>query len=267
MQVDAVMLTKKYQHNAEEDVVLNLGDKIKEGVSLTLDQIVVKRPERVSEIEQGVTQSSLASPMAGKVSNLPKQEEVLHSVKNAAFFPTRMVQANVETNEITIYAKQSDELPLAALKGFEVEMAKKFPSWKTVIVPAPQALPYVYFDVGTRELSEQKLKALDTVIWALKRWEVSQAEVVGFASTLGEYSRFNNRSLAYVRAKHVADIMTKAGLKATPRGEYLGNAQKREERNYGTNSFHRVEVRLGRNFQFNNPLPEAPAQQQDGLAE
>ena len=141
-------------------------------------------------------------------------------------------------------------------------MEKKFPTWQTTVIPAPQSLPYVYFDVGARELSEDKMKALDTLIWALKRWEITQAEVVGFASTIGEYSRFNNRSLAYVRAKHVADKMVEAGLQVKPRGEYLSRAQKREEREYGTNSFHRVEVRLGRKVKFNNPVPELAAEQE-----
>ena len=259
VRVDAVMLTKEYQHNAEEDIIANLGDKVKEGVTLTLDQIVVKRPEQVEEPAVEVTQSSLSSPMTAKVNSLSKREEMLNTVHNAVFFPTRLVEADVEKHEISIYARQSDEVNLGILRGFELEMERKFPAWKTFVIPAPQSLPYVYFDVGARELSEDKMKVLDTVVWALKRWEINQAEVVGFASTIGEYSRFNNRSLAYVRAKHVADKMTEAGLQAKPRGEYLSRAQKREEREYGTNSFHRVEVRLGRKVQFNNPLPKMDA--------
>ncbi len=254
LRVDAVMLTKDYQQNAESDVASNLKEKIERGVNVTLDQIVVKRHEKIKEAVPEVTQSSLVSPMQAKVNTLTQQEEMLKSVHNAVFFPTRLVQADVEKNEITIYARQSDDVNLAILKRFETDMEKKFPTWRTHVIPAPQPLPYVYFDVGARELSQEKVKALDTVIWALKRWEINQAEVVGFASTIGEYSRFNNRSLAYVRANHVATKMQEAGFKVKARGEYLSRAQKREEREYGTNSFHRVEVRLGRKVQFRKPL-------------
>lgn len=264
LRVDAVMLTKDYQHNAESDVALNLTDKIERGVNLTLDQIVVKRQEEIKEAAAPeVTKSSLVSPMQTKVNSLAQQEEMLQSVHNAVFFPTRLVQADVEKNNITIYARKSDDVSLGILKRFEEDMKEKFPTWNTTVIPAPQALPYVYFDVGARELSEDKVKALDTVVWALNRWEVDAAEVVGFASTIGELSRFDNRSLAYIRAQHVAEKMKEAGVKVKSRGEYLSQAQKREEREYGTFSFHRVEVRLGRDFQPNKPLPQVANNEQE----
>ncbi len=253
IRVDSLMLTRVYKRQAEQKVSEILNEKLQRGVQLTLDQIVVKKQDAVEAVSEVKPSSTLVSPMQGKMAFMTQREEMLQQLRSAIFFPTRAVQADVENKVITIQARKTPQVPLSALHQFEESLQRKYPDWQITVIPAFQALPYVFFDVGAATLTVPQQSRLTHHLWALKRWEVEAVNVIGFASTLGEYQRFNNNSLAYRRANFVAELIEKNAIKATAISEYKQPNQKRAERDYGTRSFHRVEIRVSREAEPASP--------------
>lgn len=256
--VDCLVVTDAYSPEAENDLKGVLEQSIGKPVNLSLDQIVVAKEdqEKIEEAEESLPDSALTNPMQAKLSLLTAQEEMAQAIKNAVFFPLKFVKVDPENDTVSIYPKAAKGVNLTVQHSIEEKLRSRFPGWSVFVVPPVQVLPFVYFEIGQDIPTELEKEKVSDIIWALRRWDISEVNVVGFASSVGEFERFNNTSLAYRRARSVADLIEGEGFKVKIRSEYTSFDQRREERNFGINSLHRVEVRFARQAD----LPELEVQ-------
>ncbi len=244
--VDCIIITDMYAPEAERDLQAKLEKDLGKKVNLSLDQIVVAKHEQEKVVQEKgkLPDSALTNPMQAKLSLLTAQEEMAQAIKNSVFFPLQFVRVDAENDTVVVYPKSAKGVNFAVLHSVEEKLRSRFPDWSVFVVPPVQALPFVFFEIGKSDLSTLEQEKVNDIIWALRRWDVKEVAVVGYASTVGEYERFNNNSLAYRRAKAVLDRLEEEGIKVKPRSEYTSFDQRREEFNFGINSLHRVEVRL-----------------------
>ena len=244
--VDCIIITDSYTPNAVNTLRDSMQKTLDKKVLLTLDQIVVAKhqQEQVSKQQEKIADSALANPIQTKLNALSVQEEIIKSINLAVFFPLQFIQVDAQSSTITIYPTSSKGINLAVLYGIEQSFRARFPDWSVFVVPPVQALPFVFFDIGQHELATTEIEKVNHIIWALQRWKVQHVAVVGYASTVGEHQRFNNNSLAYKRATVVLNRLEEQGIKAIARSDYTAFDQHREERHFGINSLHRVEIRL-----------------------
>jgi len=246
--VDGIVITDVYLPNAAGAIKGILENSLGRSVNLSLDQIVIAKEEqkKIELIETNISESVLTNPIQAEPSGLTAQDEMTQAIENTVFFPLKFVNVDVKKNKVFIYPRANKDAPLNVLQSVENKLAQRFPNWSITIIPPAQSLPFVYFDIGKNEPTVLEADKVDNIIWALRRWEISDVAIIGFASSEGEFQRFNNTSLAYRRARAVADRIEAAGLNVKIRSEYASFDQKREERDFGINSFHRVEVRLSK---------------------
>ncbi len=253
--VDCLVVTDAYSPHAAAAIKTQIEQSIGRPVNLALDQIVIAKEDqkKIKKAEQKIPESALTNPIQSNLTLLTEQEEITQAVTNTVFFPLKFVKVDVDNDAVAIYPRATKGVNLTVFKSVEDKLSQRFPDWTVSVVPPVQALPFIYFEIGKNAPTALEAEKVDSIIWALQRWDVSQVAVVGFASSVGEYERFNNTSLAYRRARTVADIIEAGGLTAQIRSEYTSFDQKRDERNFGVNSFHRVEVRFSRNTDLPDP--------------
>lgn len=145
---------------------------------------------------------------------------------------------------VAIYSSDARGVSLKNLKQFETTLRRRYPEWLTKIIPPFQALPFIYYEVGSDQLTQPEKEKLTEIIWALQRWDTQEVVIIGFASTIGEFEHFNNKTLAARRANRVVATMQASGIKAQSRAEYRSFKQHQEEPYYGYNYYQRVEVRI-----------------------
>lgn len=246
--VDCIMVTDVYAPEAEKDLQEKLAKSLRRNVNLSLDQIVVARhdQEKVVQEQEKLPDTALSNPMQARMTLLTTQEEMAQTIKNSVFFPLQFVKVDAGNSAVAIYPKQSKGVNLAVLHSVEEKLRSRFPDWSVFVVPPVQALPFVFFDIGKDRMSTLEAEKVKDTIWAIRRWDVPEVAVIGYASTIGEFERFDNTSLAYRRANAVAQALAQENIKVVTRAEYRSFKQKREELNYGINSLQRVEIRLVR---------------------
>jgi hypothetical protein len=263
-------VTDIYAPDAEEEIKDALERRMQKPVMLSLDQIVLARSEqkKAESQEKQSADTALVNPVQAKLSLLTAQEEMGQAIKNAVFFPLNFVKVDPEKDVVIIHPKASRGVSLAILRSVEDKLHARFPDWTVTVIPPVQALPYIFYEIGQDWPSGEEEEKIGDIVWALRRWDVTQVAVVGYASTIGEFENFSNASLAYRRANFVVKRLKQEGIEATTRAEYRSYNQKREERNYGVNSFHRVEVRLVKNVDvFSEPESAAPEPPPDRASE
>ena len=246
--IDGLVVTDVYLSNASSAIKEILENSLSRPINLSLDQIVIAKEEqkKIELVEQSTSESVLTNTIQAELPLRTGREEMARAIEDTIFFPLRFFKISVKKNEVFIYPRASKGVNLTVLKAVEDKLAQRFPEWSVFVVPPAQALPFVYFNIGENQPVDLEADKVDNIIWALQRWEIADVAIIGFASSSGEFQRFNNTSLAYRRARAVADSIEAAGLNVEIRSEYTSFDQKRKERNFGINSFHRVEVRLSK---------------------
>lgn len=246
--VECIMITDTYIPSAKEDIQKTLYEEIGLPVVLSLDQIIVARSQqqKILEEKEKISESALTNVAQEKLSLASAQDEITQSIKNEVFFPVKFVQVDTENNRILVYPESSERMDISILRNVENTLRARFPDWSIFVIPPVQALPYVFFDIGDDKLSRVAQEKLMDISWTLRRWNVSEVTVLGYASSVGESQRFNNSSLAYKRAENVKNLLENEDVSATIRAEYKGRYQASEEREYGIRAFQRVEVRLSK---------------------
>lgn len=252
--VDCILVTDSYAPGAQAEIEKNLSEALQKKVVLSLDQIILAKSEQ-KKIEDTVpvqNDTVLTNPVQAKPGMMNAQDDMTQAIENAVLFPLDAVNVDSKNDAVTIYPRPEKAVTFALLRRMEEELGRRFPDWSVRIVPPFQVLPYVYFDTGKQVPEGEELSKLDDIIWALKRWGVEEAAIIGYASTVGEFQNFNNTSLAYRRANSVVKHLEAAGIKAVTKAEYRTYNQRQEERAFGINSFQRVEIRPVNN---SAPLP------------
>lgn len=266
--IDTVVLTSEYRAKAQPDISAQLAEKIDGNFALYLDQVVVAHETIKAAEDKPASEKAVASvlqapspPPAAPVpvpveaplppappNAKPRREEMLETLRQAVFLTVESINVDAEHKRASIYPKLDKSVALASLHPLEARLQQRYPDWKITVVPPFQALPPIYFGINSDTLDDSEAGKLDDFAWALKHWGIGRVEVVGYASTAGEFKRrrkrFDNSALAYNRAMRVAGVLKAAGIEAIPQAEYPSFRQREKEQRDGINRFHRVEIRF-----------------------
>lgn len=248
--IDAVILTPRYRSGAQAALKALLAEKTGADIAFSLDQIVVDH-ETIVEAEKTVPQAenALNSALNAQPPHKTRTEEMSEALNQAVFFPADYIKVDAENKIASIHAGATKGVDIVTLRQFENGLTERYPGWTIHVIPPFQALPPVYFESGADSPSATEEENIADIIWALHRWGTEEVAVVGFASTAGELESFDNTSLAWRRATNIRKRLEQSGVRADARAEYLSFRQRDKERDRGTNSFQRVEIRI-------LPLPE-----------
>lgn len=246
MAVNSIMITDSYKPKAEKELQEYLEKKFGKTVNLSLNQIVMakQQQEEVAQSQDVVVDTALANPAHSKLDLLNTQEEMAQTIKSSVFFPFQFVSVDAENDSVVVYPKPDKGLTLDILHNIEGELRARFPGWSVTVIPPVQPFPPVFFEMGKDDLAPLEGKKIRNIAWALRRWEITDIAVIGYASTVGEFEKFDNTSLAFRRAETVMRIFEQEKINALPKAEYRSFKQRQEEMNYGIRSLQRVEIRL-----------------------
>jgi outer membrane protein OmpA-like peptidoglycan-associated protein len=131
-------------------------------------------------------------------------------------------------------------LSMIESRQLETRLAGVDPAWSVQVAPPAQALPAIEFRPDSSALDEVSIRQLETVAWALQRWNMTEVDVFGLASSDGKVAR--NRLLARERAEAVAAWLIDKGISSTVRPSFERRSQQPVERERGAAAFRRVEI-------------------------
>ena len=245
VRINATVLTKDYDGDAEQKLAAHIAQRLGAPVSLNLDQVLVDHARAIDSAEiLRLTQQNIAAPLQAQIAELNKRDKLASEIRNAASFPIESLSVNEEAKTASIAAAPSKVISLASYREMETELARRFSGWRIRVRPSAQALPPLFFESGGVTLAAESLADFETILWALERWGADEVTVVGYASTAGSLRRFDNRQLAYRRAEAVSKLFAERGIDAEAIGEYQSYRQSAKERELGLANFQRVDVRL-----------------------
>lgn len=247
LQIEATVLTKERVYGAESQLQELLTEKIGRKVSMNLVQVLIDQDvnlERAKFLE--LANSSLADPLRAEISKIEALSEARRTaaeLRNAVPFSLAGADINTDLRQAQFFAARQSNFSIAAYQAIEAGLSSNFPNWSIKVVPPIMDLPLISFAKGEDALASDMRGTLETCEWALKRWEVSQLEIVGYASTSGALENFDNQSLAFRRAYAIAEYFRGRGFQAQPVGEYRAFRQSAQERALGYQRFQTVLVR------------------------
>ena len=243
VKVDAVVLTKSYDAGAEHRLQTALERAVGQSVVLDLDQVLVDQDRPLDPAEfLRLAETSLTAPLQAQIAQMTRRDQLTEDFRAVAPFKVGAVEVDTQSRVATLYAGPTKYIDFAAYREIETELATRYPTWRLQVIPPPQALPPVPFDLGSASLNPAARDILDTIHWTLDRWGLKQVSATGYASTAGP--RRLNRTLTLARAQNVADYLRVHGIEALVIGEFWQRDQDAVERLYGLSRFHRVDVAL-----------------------
>ena len=240
IQILQTVMTHERVPTAEAQLTEHYSKVLKAPVKVRLLQVLVDQAKPIDTATvQRLALSSLA-PLQRQINVIDERAQSEASVRDAVPFKALAVDVDAENRRVMIVPAPNASLSLASYHEMEQQLSAHFPEWSIAITPSVRDLPSVSFDQGGANISEEGLEVVDTIVWALKRWDVKAVEVEGHSSIGGSASA--NRRLALARAQAVADQLTAQGFEATPVSAYTVPKQATKERELGKASFQSATV-------------------------
>lgn len=240
--VDAVVITKTYNPKVKESIRKELEDSFQRPVDLNLVQIALTKDEDINAVESRV---KVGNNLVGSGSSLNERVNAHEDFKNhlskSIWFPHTFIHIDNEQRNVQIFASSDPSISLRSLRDSEEALARQFPEWTFLVYPPQNHLPSLYFDPSQFQLNEQGVKQLEDVMWALKRWDIRDVDIIGYASTTGK--EVSNAKLAHQRSQAIANILKEDGFVVHVRGRYLTQNQREKEKYKGLGSYQRVDLR------------------------
>lgn len=244
--VDTVVITNIYKPEAEDSLAERITNVLGTSVNLSLDQIIVAR-EEIVDTAALENETLLKNNLQTQVAQINMRDDMVKTIRGAAFFPLEFINIDNEQKRLSVSPAASEGLNISLLREFETSLQQRFPEWAVIVIPNTQTLPVIYFDIGESNLSPAEREKVEDSMWALRRWNITDVLVMGYASTVGGRQSALNRELAYNRASVVASVLNEGGIDTALRSEFGRFDQTRDERDYGINSLHKVEIRFNAN--------------------
>ncbi len=244
--IDTLILTKKYDFKAQEEILAKLEPALGSKVILSLDQLITRQdPNNADALSMQISQNALSVPVASTdITIASKAFDSITRLREALPLAADIAPSEGNASAFIIHPKPVKGGTVGLFRKMEEELNKKFEGFDIKIVPPVTRLPDIYFPTGAEAPDASGIEALNDCLWALARWGVQEVEVVGFASTLGEQDAFDNQSLAYRRARSIAKRFEAEGLHAAIKSEYQTFQQREDEKHHGMGDFQKVEIRL-----------------------
>ena len=247
LNVEATVLTRSRVPGAQSALQSQLSEKMGRIVTVSLGQVLINQDiglEQAKFLE--LANSSLGAPLRAEMSRIETLSEMRRSeaeLRNAVPFKLAGADIDAETQSASFFAARQAGFSAAAYQAIEAGLLENFSNWDIRVVPPVLDLPLINFANGADEIAPEMTPLLETSVWALKRWDISQIEVVGYASTSGAVENFDNSSLAFRRASTAAAYFSGAGFEAKPIGEYRVFQQTEQEKALGYQRFQSVLIR------------------------
>ncbi|MEO1338521.1 MAG: OmpA family protein, partial [Myxococcota bacterium] len=246
IKVDAVVLTKSYDAKAERRLQAVLSQVIERPVTLDLDQVLVDQGKSLDPSEfLRMAETSLTAPLQAQIAQLTRRYEQVEDFRAAAPFRVGALDVDVQSRQAVLYAGPSKHLNAASYREIEDELSRRYPTWQLRVIPPPQPLVPIPFELGSSELTPSAQEALDTVVWTLQRWGARRVTATGYASSAGP--KRLNRALALARADAVAEHLRTHAIDVATAGEFRQTGQDTIEKLFGLSRYHRVDVILRHN--------------------
>ena len=247
LNVEATVLTRRRVAGAQSALQSQLSEKVRRNVTVSLGQVLI---DQDTDLEQAkfleLANSSLGAPLRAEMSRIETLSEMRRSeaeLRNAVSFKLAGADIDAQTQSARFFAARQAGFSAAAYQAIEAGLLENFSNWDIKVVPPVLDLPLINFASGADEITYEMKPLLETNAWALKRWEISQIEVVGYASTSGAVENFDNSSLAFRRASNAAAYFSGLGFEAKPIGEYRVFQQSEQEKALGYQRFQSVLIR------------------------
>jgi outer membrane protein OmpA-like peptidoglycan-associated protein len=240
LEVDLVALTPRYEPGAVPELKDRLQALLDREVTVTMQQLLVaNRDERDVVRNLAQLEQSLAA-MKVQQSTRDPATEFQNRLTTRLREQLGAVSLNTEKRTAIVYLAPDAGLSLVESRQLETRVAGIDPAWSVQITPPAQALPAIEFEPGSSALDEASIQDLETVDWALQRWNMAEVDVIGLASSDGQAAR--NFALAKERAEVVAAWLTDRSISSTVRPSFERRSQQPIERERGAAAFRRVEI-------------------------
>lgn len=247
LNVEATVLTRKRIASAQSTLQSQLSEKMGRAVTVSLGQVLIDQDvglEQAKFLE--LTNSSFGAPLRAEIARIETLSQVRRGeaeLRNAVPFKLAGADINAETQSASLFATRQAGFSAASYQAIEAGLSKNFSNWNIKVIPPVLDLPLINFAKGEDDMTPEMTPLLETIAWALKRWDISEIEVVGYASTSGAVESFDNRSLAFRRAGNAAMYFSELGFKTNPIGEYRVFQQTEQEKVMGYQRFQSVLIR------------------------
>ncbi len=243
IKIQQTVYAKELVPGAEEALAEHYAAVLDAPVNVQLHQVAVDQNKPIDQATiEKLTQSSVA-PLQQALARMDERERSANDIRDAVGFRAQAVDIDPQAKTATIVAARSVDMNLATLQTMEIQMQERFPGWDIKVAPPVQPLPRIAFELNAADISELGEARLQTMIWALKRWEIKKVDVVGQASITSGVNNVTNRRLALNRAEAVATRLRERGFEATASSGYGVAGQAAREREVGRAQFQTAEVR------------------------
>lgn len=208
VQVEAVVLLPRSDRHLDATVERQLSTKLGRRVIVHLQQVLIADAARLEREQSTLTELSdsvarLETSASQEAAQRTAQRNALQAMRERALrhFGAIVELADNKTARWRLTAAAG--LDLAASHALEIDINKDGAKPHIDVVPALQALPMLVFADNSADLGATASAQLDTIAWALSRWEAGAIAVTGHAG--------GDDKLAQARADAVADGLRKRG--------------------------------------------------------
>lgn len=222
VQISAVVFTRDFDKTAHDRLLPLLRTKLGQPVELALDQVVLGD----ALLQERGAQSVITNPLGTALQpDLPVSDAQLlvRHLRDVLPLPLMLSEVDANTKVATLQVSPDFVGSLNTLQQMEGHLRKRFPAWQITLIPPMRALPEIRFLAGKTSFADGGQPAMQTALWALRRWQVSSVKVTGGAS-LRENGR-KTSGLAQQRAELIADQLRTAGLAAETAIDYPATGQ------------------------------------------
>ncbi|TZG27296.1 DUF389 domain-containing protein [Sphingomonas montanisoli] len=204
--IRSVVITPRDTVQQAGKVEAALRQRLKRLLTLQLDQVVLDPGARAFDAQKEELRQAgdAATAETALVSTISR------ALALAAGTSPEQVLVDRDHRRASVAAAVLPGADLATYRTLEQRAATDARGWTIALTPPQLALPEIGFADNSDELDEAGLAATEISIWAAQRWNLPALAVPGLPDTLTD-----KPLLAERRARRIADLVTKAGLRPT----------------------------------------------------
>ncbi len=260
IEITQTVYTKERVPDAEERLQRYYSELLRAPVRVRLNQVAVDQAKPIDEAKVEQLARNSMAPLQQIIARMDARETTIASIREAIPFRTTAVDIDADAQSVSVMAARTSGITLEGFREMEGLLYERFPDWIVRVVPPIQPLPDVSFATDASELGDDGLATLETVVWALDRWEVGKVTVTGRAAATTGRATSANRRLALQRAESVAAYLAERNIAAEAVGGFGGAGQVSAERQSGSAQYEMAEL------EADLSTPAAPAPPADGDA-
>ena len=184
-----------------------LEERLGRDLAVQVDQVLLN-PNAGADAER----QALARANAAAANDASRVAEVLHVMEVVAGVAPETITLDREHQRITAAASPLPQTSLAAYRVLERRASAAADNWVIELVPPLLPFPVISFDDGDDSLTAAAQDAIQTSVWAARRWNIRALLVPGLPD--GDVPE--RPGLAARRALVIAQMLRSANLTALP---------------------------------------------------